>query len=83
MGDLLEWLLKKENKKICRSVGIFLVIPPGAYFFSGGFPQGVDGHGMIFSSGWFREILVVSLVLMFLLGLILIAAGFSTKRNNE
>jgi len=83
MSELLEWLLKKENKKICRLVGIFLVIPPVAYFFSGGFPQGVDGHGFIFSSGWFREILVVSLFLMLFLGLILIAAGFLTRRNNE
>ena len=83
MGELLEWLLKKENKKICRLVGIFFVIPPVAYFFSGGFPQGVDGNGIIFSSGWFREILVVSLVLMLFLGLILIAAGFLPRRNNE
>ena len=83
MSELLEWFLKKENKKICRLVGIFLVIPPVAYFFSGGFPQGVDGHGIIFSTGWFREILVVSLFLMLFLGLILIAAGFFTRRNNE
>ena len=82
MGELLEWLLKKENKKICRFVGIFLIIPLTAYFFGGGFPQGVNGHGIIFSSGWFREILLVSLALMFFLGLILIAAGFLVKRNN-
>lgn len=81
MDDLLEWLLKKENKKTCRLVGIFLVIPPVAYFFWGGFPQGVDGHGIIFSYGWFREILLVSLVLMLLLGLILIAAGFFKRKE--
>jgi len=83
MGNLLEWLLKKENKQSCRLVGIFLVIPPIAYFFSGGFPQGVDGHGIILSAGWFREILVVTLVLMLFLGLILIAAGFLNRRKNE
>jgi hypothetical protein len=83
MGDLLEWLLKKENKKTCRVVGIFLVIPYIAYFLNGGFPQGVNGHGIIFSVGWFGEILLVSLVLMFLFGLILIAAGFLNKRNDE
>ena len=83
MGNLLEWFLKKDNKKTCRLVGIFLIIPPIAYFFSGGFPQGVDGHGIVLSAGWFREILLVSLVLMFLLGLILVVVGFSNQRNNE
>ncbi|NQU83318.1 MAG: hypothetical protein HQ536_01260 [Parcubacteria group bacterium] len=79
MSDLLNWLLKKENKKTCRIVGVFLVIPPVAYFFSGGFLQDVDGHGIVLSTGWFQEILLVSLILMLLLGLILIAAGFSKK----
>ena len=83
MGNLLEWLLKKENKKTCRLVGLFLVIPPIAYIFSGGFPQGTDGQGIIFSSGWFREILVVSLGIMSLLGFILLIAGFSKRKLNE
>ena len=74
---------QKKNKKTCRIVGVFLVIPPIAYFFSGGFPQGADGHGIIFSAGWFREIVLLSLVLMLLLGLILIIAGFSDKKNEK
>jgi len=43
MGELLEWLLKEENKKTCRLVGIFLLMPCVAFFFGGGFPQGADG----------------------------------------
>jgi hypothetical protein len=27
MGALLEWLLKKENKKVCGFIGVFLVEP--------------------------------------------------------
>lgn len=64
MSDLLEWLLKKENKQSCRLVGIFLLIPPIAYKWSPG-------------------LLVATLALMFLLGLILIAAGFLKRSNNE
>ncbi|MGA9108720.1 MAG: hypothetical protein ACLPSL_06815 [Smithella sp.] len=83
MGALLEWLLKKENKKTCDFIGVFLVIPYIAYYFSGGFPQGINEDATIFSTGWFRGILLLSLVLMFGLGLILMAAGFLKRRNDE
>jgi hypothetical protein len=83
MGDLLEWLLKKENKSSCRFVGIILVIPCVAYCFSGGFPQGVNDDAMIFSHEWFREILLISLAIMCLFGLILMAFGFSKSKNDE
>lgn len=83
MGALLEWLLKKENKNICRFLGVFLVIPYIAYYFSSGFSQEISENAMIFSAGWFRGILIVSLVLMFLLGLILMTAGFLKRKKDE
>lgn len=83
MGDLLDWLLKEENRKSCRIVGLFLTILPLLFFFGGGFPQGADGQGIIFSSRWFREVFIVILSLLFILGLILVVAGFSRKKKQE
>ena len=83
MNELLGWLLKKNNKKTCRFVGIFLFLIWLIFFFSGGFSREVDGHGIILSSGWFREIFVVLLCIMGLLGVILILAGFSKQKGSE
>ena len=77
MGNLLDWMLKKENKKTCRFVGIVLFLLYLAFFLGGGFNKETDGHGIIFSSGWFREIFVVLLSILGLLGIILMIAGFS------
>ena len=82
MSDLLNWLLKKENKKSCLVIGLLFAILP-LLFFLGGFPQCVDNHGIIFSFGWFREVFVVILTLMFLIGLILVVAGLSKRKNPE
>ena len=81
MSEVLNWLLKKENKISCRIVGIFFVTLPLIFFFGGGFKQGADGKGIIFSSGWFREVFLVIVSLMFLVGIILIIAGFSKKET--
>lgn len=77
---MLDWLLKIENKKTCRAVGIFFVIPCIAYYFIGGFSQGIDEDTFIFSKAWFHNVLVISLILIFMIGLLLVWAGF-LKRN--
>ena len=81
MSELLEWLLKKENKPTCRIVSLFFIALPLIFFFSGGFVQGADGEGILFSSGWFREFFLVILSMMFLLGIILGIVGFNRKTN--
>ncbi|MCH7597264.1 MAG: hypothetical protein IID35_12000, partial [Planctomycetes bacterium] len=52
---------------------------PLVFMFSGGFGQEVDGHGRVFSSGWFREIFVVALSLFAFLGLLLLIVGFAKR----
>ncbi|MCK4423362.1 MAG: hypothetical protein KAV18_04750 [Candidatus Omnitrophica bacterium] len=79
MDNLLDWLLKKENKKTCRFVGIILFLFYLAFFLGGGFNKEIDGHGIMFSFGWFREILAVLLSISGLLGIILMLAGFSKR----
>jgi len=83
MSELLDFLLSPNNRKICRIVGLFLTIFPLIFFFAGGFPQGADGQGIIFSSGWFREIFLVLMTLIFMMGLILTLAGFTRRKNKE
>jgi len=83
MGDLLNWLLEEGNKKSCRVVGLFFTIFPLLFFFGGGFTQSIDDHSMIFSAGWFREVFLVILIFMFLIGLILVIAGFSKRKNHN
>jgi len=81
MSELLNWLLKKENKTSCRIAGIFFVTLPLIFFFGGGFKQSADGEGIIFSSGWLREVFLITISLMFLVGIILTIAGFSKKES--
>jgi len=81
MSNLLDWILKKENKKTCRFADSILFLLYLAFFLGGGFNREVDGHGIVFSSGWFREIFVVLLSILGLLGIILMLAGFSKQRK--
>lgn len=81
MGELLDRLLSPNNRKSCRIVGLFLMIFALIFFFAGGFPQGADGKGIIFFSGWFREIFFVLMTLMFIMGLILTLAGFTHRKK--
>ena len=83
MGKLLDLLLSPNNRKICRVVGLFLTILPLIFFFAGGFPHGANGQGRIFSSGWFREVFLVLMTLIFIMGLILTLAAFTRKKNKE
>lgn len=83
MGNLIEWLVKKENKITCRFVGILLFLLSLTFFLGGGFNREINGHGIIFSSGWFREVFIVLLSLLGLIGLILILAGFSKRDNSK
>lgn len=78
-GDLFE----KGNWKLCRWIGVFFVGLPAVFFFSGGFAREVDGHGVIFSGGWFREIFIVILGLMGLIGLILLLASFAWSPSED
>jgi hypothetical protein len=78
MGELLEWLLRKENKNTCRGVGLFFVVFGLTYIFGGGFKEGFDG-GML-SAGWFRDVFVFALSLLFFMGIILTLAGFRKEK---
>jgi hypothetical protein len=78
MGDLLEWLLLKENRNICRGVGLFFLIFSLSFIFGGGFDNGFTG--MIFSSGWYRGIFVAMLSFLFIMGIILTFAGFRREK---
>lgn len=79
MASPLDALL--ENKGCCRVIGIFLVVPYISWCFSE-YP-GADSDGIIFSVGWFREVLACSIVLMAALGCILILAGFSKRSRHD
>lgn len=82
-GDLLELLLKKENRPACLWVGGFMVALTVAFWFGGGFPQGADGKGVIFSGGWFREVFIVLICVVFLLGSLLLLAGFTGRTSDD
>jgi len=79
MSELLESLLKKENKKTCRVIGLFLTLLPLLFLFGGGFGKEVDGQGIILSPGWFREAFMVVIAMMMLMGIILMIVGFRKK----
>ncbi len=83
MSELLDWILQKENKKTCRIVGLILTILPLIFLLGGGFHARIDGKGIIFSSGWFREIFMIVITFMLLFGIILIVAGFSKKISDD
>jgi hypothetical protein len=83
MGNLLEWLLKQENKNTCRIIGIIMVLIPLAFQFGGGFAGEIEGHGIILSSGWFREIFMVMMTLMMMMGLVFIFAGFCRRKKED
>ncbi len=82
-GDLLDLLIKKENKRLQRWIGGVLVGLPLAFIIGGGFAQGVDGHGVIFSGGWFREIFVVAFSLFGLLGILLLIISFCKRSEDD
>jgi hypothetical protein len=82
MGELLEWFLEPENRNACRIVGLFCIIIP-LIFFYGGYPQGADAQGIIFSRGWFREIFEVAMILMSMVGVLLTWAGFTRRKGKE
>lgn len=71
MGELFEWLLKVENIKTRRFTGIFLVLTPLLFFFSGGF-QGATFEGPIFTAGGLRVVFIMIMLVMFFMGLLLI-----------
>jgi hypothetical protein len=75
MGELLEWLLRKENKNICRGVGLFSIGLYFSFIFGGGLGVFEEESGI----EWFREVFQVGLVLMGCVGMILTIAGFSKK----
>lgn len=81
MGELLEWLLKKENKILCCIIGFLLTILPLLFFFKVGLPQSAYGHGKISLVGWSHEVFYVILMLLFMLGLILVVAGIFPRRK--
>lgn len=81
IGELLEWLLKKENKATCRLVAIFMIFIPIAFFLGGGF-QGADLEGPIFTPGGLRAIFIAIMTVMLIVGfLIFLPAGFSRRKK--
>ncbi len=81
IGNLLDFILKKENKKIQYYLGFIFTIIPIAFFIGGGFNKPINGHGIILSSGWFREIFSVGIIIIFLMGIIFLLSGFSKRKN--
>ncbi len=71
-------LFKKENKKLCRWLGIICVTMPSLYILGGGFIQGFEGL-----RGWFREWFVFGLSIMFMLGIVLSAYGFIKQKDEK
>ena len=82
-GDLIEYLFKRENRVLQRWVGGFFIGLPLLFVLGGGFGQGADGHGRPFSAGWFREVFVVALSLIGLLGLLLLIASFGGRKPSD
>lgn len=82
-GDLLELLLKKQDRKLHRWLGAVLIGLPLVFLLAGGLEQEVDGNGQMFASGWFREVFVVTLSLFVLLGLMILIVGWSRRKGNE
>ncbi len=81
MGELLDFILKKENKKMQRCLGFILTIIPITFFIGRGFNKPVDGNSIVLSPGWFRGIFTVAIIIMFLMGIIFLLSGFSKKKN--
>ena len=82
-GDLLEQLFKPESRTLQRWLGSFLTLLGLAYIVGGGFGAPVDGNGIPLSPGWFREIFVVLLSLVFFLGVALLVAGFRKRPPSD
>ena len=81
VDDLIDLLFKQDNRKLQRWIGGVLVALPLVFIFGGGFSQEVDGHGRLFSGGWFREVFVVALGLFGFLGVLLLMVSFSERKN--
>lgn len=82
MGELLEWLLKPENKNACRFLGILFVLTDLLFYLGGGF-QGATLEGPIYTIGGLRAVFMAIMCFMFIIGLILIMAGFSSRKKSE
>ena len=83
LGELLELLLKEENQPTCRWVGGFMVVLSLAFCLGGGFPQGADGDAVILSKGWFREVFLVLMGGILLVGLLLLWAGLTGRTSDD
>jgi hypothetical protein len=81
MGELLEWLLKTANKKACRFLGILLFITPLLFQLGGGF-HGATLEGPIYTAGGLSAVFTAIMTCMFIIGLILIMAGFVPRKKN-
>ena len=73
LGDFF----KEDNKGLCRWLGIFFLI-----IFVSAFVGGVsfDYTGI---AGWFRQCLMIGIILMGLLGIALTVFGFTKDKPNE
>ncbi len=73
-----EEIFKKENRQLCRMVGVVLTLP---------FVLAVLGRVSMGESegltGWFREWFTVVICAMFFFGAICLAAGFFPRRGDD
>ena len=80
----LHSLLDRRNRRLQGWLGCILVGLPLVFFFAGGFGHSVDGDagGGLFSAGWFREVFVVCMALMLMLGVLFVGVYFTNTRHS-
>jgi len=83
MGDLVDILFNKKHQVLQRWLGGLFVGLPLAFVIGGGFGEPVDGGGIPLSAGWFREVFVVAMSALGLLGVLLLLAGFSRRGEDK
>jgi len=82
-SDLVDILFDKKNKVLQRWLGGLFVGIPLVFWLGGGFGEPIDGGGIPLSSGWFREVFVVAMTAIGLLGILLLLVGFSRQKKDE
>lgn len=83
LGDLVEVLFDKKHKVLQRWLGGLFVGLPLAFVIGGGFGNSVDGGGIPLSAGWFREVFVVAMSVMALVGALFLLSGFSRRGEDK
>lgn len=83
LDDWVGFLFDRKNRMHARVLGCILTGLPLAFIIGGGFGETADGGGIIFSSGWFREIFILAISLSLFVGVLLLVAGFLPRRSEN